>query len=76
MDKKVIDELPESKDTFWKDAETETIPPRPPRTCSQGKHEFKRIGHEAKCSCGVGYQLGPGTIVEEGHIYLYGKLLV
>ncbi len=76
MAQKSVDELPKNDDKFWKDAEVEVIPPHTPRTCSQGKHNFIRIGHEAKCACGVGYALGPGIIVDRGHIYNLGTLLI
>lgn len=75
MEKKVID-LPKSDDKFWEGADTETIPNRPPVTCAKGEHEFKRVGHEGKCGCGVGYQLGPGMIVDRGHIYYFGQLMI
>lgn len=76
MNDKVIEELPSDKESFWKGAEMEKIPPHEPVTCKIGDHHFTQYGQEAKCGCGVGFLLAGGTIVENGHIYQYGTLLI
>lgn len=73
---KKIPELPDNGNDFWKEAEKEIIPSRPPVTCAMGEHEFKRRGGEAICGCGTGYPLGAGADVFEGHIYIYGTKLI
>jgi len=64
--------LPESKSEFW-DGEVNL-------TEVKGKgcrHHFEIFDREIKCTrCGVGYYTNVDDIVEEGHLYHNGKLVV
>jgi hypothetical protein len=72
-----LPELPESRSEFWKHAEVyfpENEPRQPRGDC---EHFFThRTSQEVICkSCGVGYFLSEGMVVNEGHI-LHEKTLV
>lgn len=74
----MIDSLPESKDEFWKDAETETLPEKPSRMCAKGQHVFRHTkGLEVKCiKCPTGYILAPGWEVRDGHIVINNEVVI
>ena len=50
----------------------------PNLTCEKGSHEFKyRTGSEVEClKCPIGYPLGPGAILKDGHIYIHGEFAI
>jgi len=56
--------------------ESEMITLKPSVACEE--HEFAHVsGLEVKCkNCPVGYQLGAGAILKDGHIYIGEQLLI
>ena len=76
-EKSNLPDLPPSEDAFWKDAVTEKITLKDPRTCAKGEHRFIYKGaHEAQCEkCLTGYFLSPGMEIKDGHMYA-GELLL
>lgn len=68
-----VDDLPNQKDDFWKDADNRTYKVEA-RLCT---HNFKRVSAtQAECTCGVGFNIQGPYEVKEGHIYLHGSLVV
>ena len=51
---------------------------QPALTCVKGEHYFVQInGTEVQCrKCPVGYNIGPGTTIKDGHIYIHNTFLV
>lgn len=47
-------------------------------TCARDTHMFVMVsGTEAECTkCHIGFVLGPGVTLNEGHLYLSGELMV
>lgn len=74
MEEKKLDNLPPSKDKYWKDAEVEVIQPSEAKKC--GHYFIHRTSIEVVCKCGVGYVLTPEMKVIDGHIYIEGKLVI
>ena len=62
----------------WDDIPKEKIIPKPPITCTKGDHIFYQANtREAKCrTCPVGYILGFGMTVMDGHIYKGDELVI
>lgn len=58
--------------------EGELLTISPSVTCTKGNHNFVQVsGTEAECPrCHVGYGLGAGAEVKEGHIYIHGELVI
>lgn len=55
----------------------EMIHLKAPITCAKGGHVFDRQGQNAKCrKCPVGYPLGVGMDVVDGHIYAGNELVL
>jgi hypothetical protein len=72
-----LEDLPESQNKFWKDADVHTnIVPH--SILSESGHYFVRVaGHQAECNiCHWGFQLDPGDRITEGHLYDAQKKLV
>lgn len=69
-DKKQLDELP-------KDDTTETYRVKPSSSCGRGLHSLVQIsGREVKCSvCNTGYEITPGSYIENGHMYFEKTLI-
>ena len=73
-----INPLPPANDKFWKvgkeEADNKTLHLKRV-SCLQ--HTFVQLGFNAECTkCHIGFQLGIGAEVKEGHIYIKGQLIV
>lgn len=66
------------KEEIKKADEGELIQVKPSATCTKGNHVFVQVsGTEAECPrCHVGYGLGVGAEVKDGHIYIQGELVL
>lgn len=75
--KREVDPLPPDNDPFWKEAEVNRYKVGPNLACGRGEHKFIQKGAAAECTkCPVGYNLGAGGEVKDGHIYIRGELLI
>lgn len=44
---------------------------------SECDHVFELVKpRQAECGCGIGFYLGHGEVIKDGHIFLKGKLVV
>lgn len=71
--------VPDNRDKFWTvgkyQADNKVLTLKQ-MSCA-GRHTFRQIGFNAECTkCPVGYPLGIGGEVREGHIYIKGELVI
>lgn len=71
--------VPDNRDKFWKvgehQADNRVLTLK--QVSCVGGHTFRQIGFDAECTkCPVGYPLGIGGEVKDGHIYVKGVFLV
>ena len=61
-----------------KEEKEELLKLGPNLMCSKGDHEFKyKTGTEIECmKCPIGYPLGPGSVLKNGHVYLHGEFVI
>jgi len=77
-----LEVLPDHDSEYWlKDADNRTFKTKQV-SCQplqgKGKHKFSvtKKAEEVKCECGVGYIIKPPLTFKNGHIYLFGELVV
>lgn len=73
--------MPEEKknlDNLAEDKTTERFTVKPSVNCAKNEHYFEYIsGTEVQCTkCPMGYPIGPGTEVRDGHIYIHGTRVI
>lgn len=70
-----LNELPVSKNEYWKDSEVELIQLAPKTPC---EHTFRHIkSMEVECiKCRAGYYLGPLDRLIDGHLYHNEQLVI
>lgn len=58
--------------------EGEVLKLGPNLACVKGDHEFKYVtALEVECmKCPIGYPLGPGSELKNGHIYRHGEKII
>ena len=73
-------EKPSGEKESVRDEEGEILTLKPPITCQKAHYfEMVRSGDQlaAECrNCHTGYPLSAGADVSNGHVYLYGELVI
>lgn len=64
--------------TQTQESKGEVLKIGPNLACEKGSHEFKYVtALEVECmKCPVGYPLGPGASLKDGHIYIHGEFVI
>jgi hypothetical protein len=73
-----MDDVKEEKEEIKIEPEIKDHTVQPSLTCGKGEHYFVQVsGTEVRCrKCPVGYNIGPGYEVKNGHVILHGQLLI
>ncbi len=77
-DMQQLDDLPASDNKFW-DGEVNRIELEEPKKFFDQIHYFERVSsRQAYCEhCDYGFEVDPGDIIENGHLYTKdGKLVI
>lgn len=70
-----LSDLPKSESEYWENAEVELRNMAEPTKC---EHYFLQDGSRGiKCHrCGIGFFVGVGDVLKDGHLYHSNKLIV
>ena len=73
--KEKLESLPASDDKEWGEAEIQSWPLKEPKKC---EHYFMYLtAGQVKCkNCHIGFFLGIGDSLKEGHLYRQNKLVL